>query len=550
MLQPSFTGIQVAEQRGPDQGIARGPTAVTAFVGRTLRGPVNRPVSVASFSEYQAVFGGLWQPSPLSYAVEQYFESGGRSALIVRVVNSGRAPTLTLNAAAGQKLVLQALESGTREFLRASVDYDGITESEEDRFNLVIQRVRAPQSEYVEDQEIFRRLSIKRDDARFVVDALTDSQLMRVLGEVPSTRPERTLRRDGRGFIGYVNSNPDGHDGAPLTDYDIIGSAIEGTGLFALKSTGETFNLLCIPPLSRDGDIGPSALFVAAKFCRDNHALLLVDPPKQWRTAEDALRGLRDWELHSENALMYFPRILSYDRLRGRFEQFAPCGAVAGMMARNDEQFPVWSAAHSDEALLRQSYSPVCKVSALERSRLAQSGVNTLRTGQASEDGSAEGVVQAPCTLAAGNSATADWKYLAARRLALFIASNIERDTRWVVFETNAPPLRKKVTAQIRTFLQELDREGAFMGHPSEESWFVVCDERFNGPDETRTGTVNILFGFAAQRPGAHHAYLVTHSPSGSLVRPVSVNRLETGGQQLEQEMKGERVAPLRTLVG
>ena len=66
---------------------------VTAFLGRALKGPVNQPITIASFNDYQRVFGGLWQPSTLSYAIEQYFENGGRAAIVVRVCNGGRAPT-------------------------------------------------------------------------------------------------------------------------------------------------------------------------------------------------------------------------------------------------------------------------------------------------------------------------------------------------------------------------------------------------------------------------------------------------------------------------
>jgi len=75
-------GIVVAEGPGADSAIAALPTAVTAFVGRTLRGPVNRPVTLRSFAEFHQVFGGLWQPSPLSYAVEQFFEHGGEQAAL------------------------------------------------------------------------------------------------------------------------------------------------------------------------------------------------------------------------------------------------------------------------------------------------------------------------------------------------------------------------------------------------------------------------------------------------------------------------------------
>jgi len=93
---PGSLGIEVEEERGPDQTIARLVTARTAFVGRTLRGPVNRPVFITSFTEFQHVFGGLWQPSLLGYAVEQFFDNGGREALIVRVVNGARSATLSL----------------------------------------------------------------------------------------------------------------------------------------------------------------------------------------------------------------------------------------------------------------------------------------------------------------------------------------------------------------------------------------------------------------------------------------------------------------------
>lgn len=65
--------------------IAATSTAVTAFVGRTRRGPLDRPVQVDSAAEFGAIFGGLWDESPLSFAVQHFFENGGHSALVARV---------------------------------------------------------------------------------------------------------------------------------------------------------------------------------------------------------------------------------------------------------------------------------------------------------------------------------------------------------------------------------------------------------------------------------------------------------------------------------
>ena len=48
-------------------------TTVTAFVGRTQRGPVNRAVPVRSYDEYRRVFGSHTPFSFLSYAVLHYF---------------------------------------------------------------------------------------------------------------------------------------------------------------------------------------------------------------------------------------------------------------------------------------------------------------------------------------------------------------------------------------------------------------------------------------------------------------------------------------------
>jgi len=195
-----ISGIEILEQSGADNAIDRVPTGIAAFVGRTLKGPVNRPLLVKSFIEFQQSFGGLWQPATLSYAVEQFFENGGGSAYIVRVVNGAKPPTLTLPAGEGE-LRLIALNPGSREYIRASVDYDGIGQNEPDCFNLVVQRVRTAGSEQIEDQEIFRRLSTQKESGRFVTDVLMESRLARVTGAVPTDRPNRSAGfRAGKRF--------------------------------------------------------------------------------------------------------------------------------------------------------------------------------------------------------------------------------------------------------------------------------------------------------------------------------------------------------------
>lgn len=531
MAERRISGIESVDLCASRRAIERAPTAVAAFVGRTLKGPLNRPVSVTSFAEYSQIFGGLWQPSPLSYAVEQFFENGGREAYIVRVANRASPPTLTLQAGA-HRLILSGVHPGSREFLRASVDYDGIADSEADCFNLVVQRVRAPGSELIEDQEIFRRLSVRPDSGRFVAHVLRESRLARVVGEVPPQRPDRSVRHPESPVVGYVSSNADGDDGAPVTDYDVIGSASEGTGLFALKSC-PGFNLLCIPPLTREQDVGLSTLMIAERFCRDHHAMLVVDPPSTWHSASVALAELRDWPFRSENALMYFPRVVALDRLRGRHETFGSCGAVAGLIARSDETWPVWTAAEGEDAILRPGLRPASVVTEPERVRLAQAGVNTLVSVRSSQRAPVS-----PRTLAAGSSGASDWKYLSARRLALFVTASIERGTRWLLCEPNAEPAWTRAREQVTEFLESLDQQGAFAGSTPDESYFVICDERVNTPETIAEGKVKLLFGVAITRPADFHAWLITHHASGSTCRPTWPNRLTTSSRRLEWEVE------------
>jgi hypothetical protein len=519
LVTPSKQALQVAEERGPDQSISRLATARTAFVGRTLRGPVNRPVFVKSFVEFQHVFGGLWQPSLLGYAIEQFFDNGGREALIVRVVNGARSATLTLKAG-GQVLQLQALRPGTREFLRASVDFDNIAADEPDVFNLTVQRVLTRGTGQVDDQEIFHRLSVSRADERYFPAAIAQSALIRLAGEMPTQRPDRTLDPASGLATAYVNSNSDGDDGAPLTDYDLIGSSLDHTGLFALHQA-EYFNFLCIPPLARDRDVGPSALLVAARYCKERRALLIVDPPSGWQTADDALSGLRDWNFSNENALMYFPRLLAHDKLRGHFESFAPCGAVAGMLARYDESSPVWLSAEREEPILRPGYRPACLVGEDRRIRLANLGVNTLQAVR-----SAARMTMRLRTLAAGNTANADWRYLSARRLALFILNSIEQGTRWVVAAGSAAEVAETLTAQVRVFFEGLRETGTFGTRRLEEAFFVICDERVQASPTLGGAEVQFVIGFAASREHEFHSFRVSHSATGSKVQPVSLNRL------------------------
>lgn len=502
-------GMRAAEPAREPKAIASQPAAVAAFVGRALRGPVNRPVRIQSFAQFQAVFGGLWQPSMLSYALEQFFDNGGESAVVVRVINGGRAPTLSLPTAT-RPLELVARSPGTREFLRAAVDYDGIAEHDRTTFNLTVQRLRAAGSEHVEDQEIHTRVSIRPEGPRSVAAALAGSLLVQLRAPLPPDRPLPTTRGSG-----YLASNPDGHDGGQLSDYDLIGSAVESTGLFALTEA-VPFNFLCLPPLSRTEPVGPSALMIAGRFCRQRRALLLVDPPPSWDSVDAAVAGVRELPVRGEDAAMFFPRLLAYDRLRARFEPFAPSAAAAGMIARLDRQQPLWGVHAEGDTALRPGLRPALAIDEAARSRLAVLGVNVLQALRGRRRFEAR-------TLAGTQASNSDWRHLSTRRFALYLANCIEAGTRWSAMRLSEPALWASLGSQVGDFLRGLEAEGRFDGGPPGVPWFVVCDGRLNTPGVLGA---RLLYGFASRRGGDYLAFVVSHVPGEEAVRSVTLNRL------------------------
>ena len=107
----TYPGVYIEEVSSGVRTITGVATSITAFVGRALRGPLDNdplnlsPVRIHSFAEYARIFGGLWDESPMSFAVSQYFQNGGSDALIVRVAGTNTATAsitnngLTLSAA-------------------------------------------------------------------------------------------------------------------------------------------------------------------------------------------------------------------------------------------------------------------------------------------------------------------------------------------------------------------------------------------------------------------------------------------------------------------
>jgi len=472
-------GITVSEIAPMDQPIGVDPETAAAFIGRARRGPLDVPVPVGSVAEFRRVFGAPFPDGSLGPAVEQFFAHGGRRLFVVRVANNARGAMLCLPAAHGM-LVLRDVQPGAAERIRAAVDYDRIPDDDREHFNLTLQRL-APDSRLVIDQEIHARLSCNEDDRAFIGTALATSSIARPQAPLPPGRPLPTAKRDPHD-PGYVEPVQPGSDGGELTDYDLVGSAERGTGLFALDQV-EHFDLLYLPAPAPGVTPGPAAILAAELYCRRRGAMLVMDPDGDWQDAEDAVAGIRRSGYASPNVLTYFPRVVERDGSKVH----AVGGAVAGLLCRHDRQFGSWESIDGSGLELARGLEPAVALSSDEVRRLVKEGFNVVtpaRTGRARLEGSV--------TLARHSHLPADFASLHVRRLCLSMTSAIERATRWAVFEPDGARVARRIRSQVHAYLSWLAASGAF----ADEQFAVDCDAGLHpGPRDPRQG-VTVLLSF------------------------------------------------------
>jgi phage tail sheath protein FI len=259
---------------------------------------------------------------------------------------------------------------------------------------------------------------------------------------------------------------------------------------------------LCIPPYTASGDVEPSLISDAAVYCEKRRAMLLVDPPSDWIDKASAKSKFTDTSkdavgTRSKNAALFFPRLRAPNPLRdNQTEEFAPCGAVAGVFARTDASRGVWKAPAGLDATLAGATGLKEVLTDAENGELNQLGINCLRAFPA-----AGRVVWGSRTLRGADQLADENKYIPVRRTALFIEESLYRGLQWVVFEPNDEPLWAQIRLNAGAFLQNMFRQGAFQGSSPREAYFVKCDKEVTTQNDINLGVVNVLVGFAPLKP-------------------------------------------------
>jgi uncharacterized protein len=508
----TYPGVYVEEIPSGIRPISGVATSITAFVGRARRGPTDAdrvaPVVVNSFGDFERIFGGLWLDSALSFAVRDFFLNGGAQALIVRLYKSSATPKDKASITHSTLTVTAANPGSWGNQLRIRIDHAvrplEAGEVANDLFNLTVR------DGGTGTIEVHRNVTW-RSGRRNSLDKVLENTSSLIRAALPVSQP--TAHDAGTGKDIWADNTPatsakvettgQADDGQVLTSAEFSeGTGLEDAkrGIYALKKA-DLFNLLCIPPYKADGSVDTAVTGKAGKLCEDERAFLIVDPPPGWSSKAAAVAGAGDFSANlgtaSKNAAVYFPRLRMPNPLRdGQEEDFAICGAIAGIMARTDGERGIWKAPAGLEARLVGVPAVSVSLTDSENGELNPLGVNCLRTMP-----SAGRVVWGSRTLMGSDRLGSEWKYVPIRRLALFLEESLYRGTQWAVFEPNDAPLWAQLRLNIGAFMQGLFRQGAFAGATPREAYFVKCDASTTTASDQNLGIVNIIVGFAPLKP-------------------------------------------------
>ena len=588
---PTYPGVYIEEIPSGVRTITGVATSITAFIGRALRGPVNKSTTVNNYGDFERTFGGLWVKSTLGYAVRDFFLNGGSQAIVVRLFhqedpNTNPPPSKT-PLTAGNMTLEAAYEGSWGANLRFLIDAQvsdqtalamGLVKT--DLFNLTIFEM-GPDGVPMRSEQ-FRNLSVKNSSRRVDKVLKEESKLAKWKGtwppanlpdiaaihtaeadlatakqqlataqaanpQVPAditaaqnavnakqdtlanlnadniAKADQQLATAKKALATAQAANPpvpadiaaaqtdvtnktnaltsakktsDGLDLTKAADFTPANGQTDKKGMYALEDA-DLFNLLCIPPYLTAGNVDAGMVAEAGAYCEKRRALLIVDPPAEWKDTATAVTGVGNVGTNSKNAALYFPRLTEPNPLRDdQMEDFVPCGAIAGIMARTDTARGVWKAPAGLDATLVGVPRLSVPLTDAENGQLNPLGVNCLRTMVP-----AGRVIWGARTLQGDDRLASEWKYVPVRRTALYIEESLYRGTQWVVFEPNDEPLWAQIRLNVGAFMHNLFRQGAFQGTTPKDAYFVKCDKETTTQNDINLGIVNIVVGFAPLKP-------------------------------------------------
>ncbi len=491
-------GVYVEEAPSGARSIEGASTSTAIFVGETERGPLE-PTLIKNRTEYERLFGGYLrdigetlEPLPLVYALDAFFQNGGRSAYILRATEDVMDTAFRTAGA----VTVRANSPGAWANDLISVVFGPSLDGDTRRFRIMImlQPQGAPAARIVESWD---RLSTDKADENYAPSVLKRSLYVSWALNGPVALPALDATNVNATEAELLALAPKTRLAGGKGGLAVVNAAQYAKVLRRLDAITDA-SLLALPGKTAD-HVNVALAYVESRPLRD--LFYIVDLPRQdaadTTSASQATRTFFQDKLTAKTdlAAVYWPWVEVSDPVGVGQDPtvfVAPSGHIAGLYARTDARRGVWKAPAGVEATLLGVRSLDFKVLDAHQDDLNPLGINALRLVP-----SAGVVAWGARTMRPGS----EWRYVSVRRTAIFLRKSIFEGIQWVVFEPNDEPLWASLRLNVEAFMEQQFRQGAFAGRTSREAYYVKCDAETTTEADKAAGIVNLWVGFAPLRP-------------------------------------------------
>ena len=518
--------------------ISQQPVQVgAAIVGPTVKGPVEIPTVVTTYSDYQNRFGTTFESGSLDYtfftsiAAYNYFNNGGNTLLVTRVVNSPSdwvyaSASITAISASATSFELEAIDKGViwnntgsvlSQNAMASGSSDNVrwevntVNTSSGTFSLLIRRGTDTQNNK-SILESWTNLSLDPTQDNFISRVIGDEKAnyisgdnyLQISGSYPNASRYVRVKSVNLATPSYLDNAGNARDiytgSLPLVGSGSYNGSFAG-GVGNIIPTGRTMNMYqdinatdsqglvgsdyttMLNLLSNQDDYQFNSLFLPGLTNADHtsqittainntqtrgDSILVIDPDGYSTSITETVNQASS--RNSSYATMYWPWLQTIDPDLGTRAWVPASTMIAGVYAFNDSVSEPWFApAGINRGGLTNVVRAERQLTATNRDTLYEENVNPIATFPGTGV-----VVYGQKTLQKQASAL---DRVNVRRLLISLKSYIGQVAQTLVFEQNTAATRNNFLAAVNPYLETVQqRQGLY-------AFKVVMDDSNNTPD-------------------------------------------------------------------
>jgi hypothetical protein len=502
--------------------------AGAAIIGPTVKGPVEAPTLVTSYSDFKSIFGDTFISGGNSYsyltsiAAYNYFNYGGTSLLVARVVTGSYTPASSTTVSnylnvASSSFALETLSEGIIMNNSGSEISGALASGSENNvrweitnsntgsgtFNVIVRRGDDNNINKIV-LESFNGVNLDPNSSKFISKVIGDQAInynsttnqMEVSGSYPNNSRYVRVKSinyltpnyfDGNGqpVSAYTASIPVNGSGSfsgatgtlnsVVNLYDAISTNTQGlTGgnynsMIALLGNQDAyqFNVLFTPGLLDDTHTAQVTNIITNTISRGDN-LYVMDLVDFNSTVTDATTQAQSRD--TSYAATYWPWVRIIDPATGKHVWVPASTVIPGVYAFNDKVAAPWFApAGINRGGLNTVLQAQYKLSQANKDSLYDNNVNPLATLPK------QGVVVFGQKTLQKEASALD--RVNVRRLMIELKGYIRQIADTVVFEQNTNATRNAFIARVTPYLQIIQQKQGLY------AFKVVMDDSNNGPD-------------------------------------------------------------------